>query len=165
MIFLFLTILLAISIWTTVRCVRKSARVDDVWYEYTGSCMSCVFSWIAVAGLLIGIAFMIQGLLGFTVIDDKISILENENRAIEARVESAVQQYQDYETGIFTDSTQEVGSDVLVLIERYPELKSDDFVQQQIELYIENHNEIKQLKLKQTDKYVLEFWLFFKIAR
>ena len=125
--------------------------------------MSCFFSWIAVAGLLIGIAFMIQGLLGFSVIDDKITILESENAVIEQRIESAVQNYQDYESGIFTDSSQDVGSDVLVLIERYPELKSDVLVQQQIDLYIKNHNEIKQLKLKQTDKYMLDFWLFFKI--
>ena len=161
MIFLFLAIFLAISIPTTVYWVRHNHR--NFCFDHMGCTMGCVFSWIAVVGLLIGIAFMIQGLLGYSVIDDKISILEEENRAIEARVESAVQQYQDYETGIFTDSSQDVGSDVLVLIERYPELKSDKLFKQQIDLYVKNHNEIKQLKLKQTNKYILEFWLFFKI--
>lgn len=161
MIFLFLAIFLAISIPTTVYWVKHNKR--NFCEDHLGITMGCIFSWIAVFGLLIGIAFMIQGLLSYSVIDDKISILEEENRAIEARVESAVQQYQDYETGIFTDSSQDVGSDVLVLIERYPELKSDELCKQQIDLYVKNHNEIKQLKLKQTNKYILEFWLFFKI--
>lgn len=161
MIFVFLIICLVIAVPATVCGLWRAKR--DGWYDHLGYAFACFFSWAAVIGLLIGIAFMIQGLLGFSVIDDKIAILEEENQKIEQRVESAVQNYQDYETGIFNDSSQDVMSDVLVLVERYPELKSDTLVQQQIDLYIKNHKEIKQLKLKQTDKYMLEFWLFFKI--
>ena len=99
--------------------------------------------------------------MSFGIIDNKIEILQQENAVIEQRVEATVKQYQDYETGIFTDSTQDVGSDVVVLVERYPELKSNELVKQQLDLYIKNNQEIKELKLDKLNKYKYELWLFF----
>jgi hypothetical protein len=48
-----------------------------------------------------------------------------------------------------------------VLVERYPELKSNELVKQQLDLYIENNQEIKELKLEKLNKYKYELWLFF----
>ena len=53
--------------------------------------------------------------------------------------------------------------DVVVLVERYPELKSNELVKQQLDLYIENNEEIKDLKLEQLKKYKYELWLFFDL--
>ena len=52
---------------------------------------------------------------------------------------------------------------IMVSVENYPELKSDALVQEQIDLYIKNNSEIKQLRLDKTNKYKYELWLFFDL--
>ena len=157
MIWAILVPLLALAIFLTVQAVRKS------YDEPVGYIIGCVFAWIGTAVAIVCLCVLTTEYLGFYVIDDRFNILQQENAVIEQRVEETVKQYQDYETGIFTDSTQDVSSDVMVLVERYPELKSDALVQQQIDLYIKNNNEIKQLKLDKINKYKYELWLFFDL--
>ena len=149
--------LLALSIFLTVKAIRNSYN------EPAGYIVGCIFSWIGTAVTIVCLCILITEYVGFGVIDNKIEILQQENSIIEQRVEATVKQYQDYETGIFTDATQDVNSDVMVLIERYPELKSDALVQEQIDLYIKNNSEIKQLRLDKTNKYKYELWLFFDL--
>lgn len=149
--------LLALSIFLTVLAVRKS------YDEPAGLIVGSIFSWIGTAVAIVCLCILVTEYMGFGVIDNKIAILQEENAVIEQRVEATVKNYQDYETGIFTDSTQDVSSDVMVLVERYPELKSDELVKQQIDLYIKNNNEIKQLKLEKVNKYKYELWLFFDL--
>lgn len=156
MIWAILIPLLALSIFLTVKAVRS-------YDEPVGFIIGSVFSWIGTAVAIICLCILITEYLGFGVIDQKISILEEENSKIENQIEETVKQFQDYESGIFTDSTQDVDSDVLVLVERYPEIKSDTLVQQQIDLYTKNNKEIKEFKLSKINKYKYELWLFFDL--
>lgn len=155
MIWLIFVPLIVLAIFLTVKAV-KNAYDSPVGY-IVGS----VFAWVGASIALVALLILTTEYVGFGVINQKISILQEENAVIEQRVEETVRQYQDYENGIFTDATQNVGSDVVVLVERYPELKSNELVQQQIDLYIKNNSEIKKLKLEQLEKYKYELWLFF----
>lgn len=157
MIWAILVPLLALSIFLTVVTIRKSYE------EPAGLIVGSIFSWIGTAVVIICLCILVTEYMSFGIIDNKIEILQQENAVIEQRVEGTVKQYQDYEIGIFTDSTQDVGSDVVVLVERYPELKSNELVKQQLDLYIENNQEIKDLKLEQLKKYKYELWLFFDL--
>ena len=157
MIWAILVPLLALSIFLTVVTIRKSYE------EPAGLIVGSIFSWIGTAVAIVCLCVLVTEYMSFGIIDNKIEILQQENAVIEQRVEETVKQYQDYETGIFTDSTQDVGSDVVVLVERYPELKSNELVKQQLDLYIENNEEIKDLKLEQLKKYKYELWLFFDL--
>ena len=157
MIWAILVPLLALSIFLTVVTIRKSYE------EPEGLIVGSIFSWIGTAVAIICLCVLVTEYMSFGIIDNKIEILQQENAVIEQRVEETVKQYQDYETGIFTDSTQDVGSDVVILVERYPELKSNELVKQQLDLYIENNEEIKDLKLEQLKKYKYELWLFFDL--
>jgi hypothetical protein len=144
-----------LAIYLTIKAKAYAHR------DNTGYTIGASFAWIGAVAILIISCILVTIYLGYDVIDDKILILQEENSAIEKRVEETVKQYQNYETEFFTDSTQETNSDVMVLVERYPELKSDELVQQQIDLYIKNNQEIKKLKLQQLEKYKYELWLFF----
>lgn len=157
MIWAILVPLLALSIFLTVVTIRKSYE------EPAGLIVGSIFSWIGTAVIIICLCILVTEYMSFGIIDNKIEILQQENAVIEQRVEETVKQYQIYETGIFTDATQDVGSDVVVLVERYPELKSNELVKQQLDLYIENNQEIKDLKLEQLKKYKYELWLFFDL--
>ena len=91
-------------------------------------------------------------------IDKKIALYEEENAKIEHQIADTVERYQEYETGIFTDIAPESS---ITLVALYPELKSDTLVQSQIEVYIENNKEIKELKSSAINASVYRWWLYF----
>lgn len=91
-------------------------------------------------------------------IDKKIALYEEENAKIEQQIADTVERYQEYETGIFTDVAPESS---ITLVTLYPELKSDTLVQSQIEVYIENNKEIKELKSLAINASVYRWWLYF----
>lgn len=91
-------------------------------------------------------------------IDKKIDIYEEENTKIEQQIADTVKQYQEYETGIFTEVAPESS---ITLVALYPELKSDTLVQSQIEVYVENNKTIKELKSSAINAPVYRWWLYF----
>ena len=92
------------------------------------------------------------------VIDQKIEMYEQENAEIEEQVAEVVKQYQEYETGIFTDVSPE---SAVTLVALYPNLKSDTLVQKQIEIYLDNNETIKELKTSKINGSVKRWWLYF----
>ena len=157
MIWLIIVLFLTLSIFLTIKSVRNSYDMQ------VGFIVGSVFSWIGTAVAIICLCVLVTEYLSFGIIDNKIEILQQENAIIEQRVEQTVKNYQDYENNIFTDTSQDVDSDVVVLVERYPELKSNELVKQQIDLYIKNNSEIKKLKLEKLNKYKYELWLFLDL--
>ena len=91
-------------------------------------------------------------------IEKKIAIYEEENTKIEQQIADTVKQYQEYETGIFTEVDPESS---LTLVALYPELKSDTLVQSQIEVYVENNKTIKELKSSAINAPGYRWWLYF----
>lgn len=79
-------------------------------------------------------------------IDKKIALYEEENNRIEQQIADVVTQYQEYETGIFTEVSTE-GSITLV--------------QSQIEVYVDNNKTIRELKSSAINAYVYRWWLYF----
>ena len=88
----------------------------------------------------------------------KISLYEEENTKIEQQIADVVKQYQEYESGIFTEVAPE---GAMTLVTLYPELKSDTLVQSQIEVYIENNKAIKELKSMAINASFYRWWLYF----
>ena len=91
-------------------------------------------------------------------IEKKIALYEEENAKIEQQIADTVKQYQEYETGIFTEVSPE---DSITLVALYPELKSDTLVRSQINVYVENNKTIKELKSSAINASVYRWWLYF----
>lgn len=92
------------------------------------------------------------------VINDKITMYQTENEKIETQIAEVVQQYQEYEQGTFEKVAPEKA---VTLVSLYPELKSDDLVSKQIEIYVDNNNKIKELKEEKITTKVDRWWLYF----
>lgn len=125
--------------------------------ETPGSVL-CVIGVILIVVCLIASLVLGIEVSKLPVIDDKIAMYEEENSKIEMQIAEAVQKYQEYETGIFTEVAPESS---ITLVAMYPELKSDVLVSKQIEVYIDNNNAIKELRSKQINGSVLKWWLYF----
>lgn len=118
---------------------------------------------IAIGVFTIVIALVIGIILGGLystsfVIDEKITLYEVENEKIELIVEKTIENYKNYESNFYINFSSE---DLITTIFNYPELKSDKLLQQQIELYIDNNNQIKNLQKEKLDCKVLAWWLYF----
>lgn len=91
-------------------------------------------------------------------IDKKIAMYEEENTKIEQQIADVVTQYKEYEEGIFTEVAPE---SAMTLVALYPELKSDTLVQSQIEVYVDNNKQIKELKSMSINASIFRWWLYF----
>jgi hypothetical protein len=83
----------------------------------------------------------------------KIDMYEEENQRIENEISDIVNQYK-----VGDDVS---GENALVLVDLYPELKSSEFVNQEINTYMENNTKIKELKEDQIDIRTYKWWLYF----
>jgi hypothetical protein len=95
--------------------------------------------------------------------ENRIAIYQEENTRIEEQIKTTIQVYQDYEKDIFGDiDLDKISSEKLILLTSiYPELKSDAMVQELIQVYIDNTNELKQLKMSKFDHELWRWWLCF----
>lgn len=91
-------------------------------------------------------------------VNKKIEMYQEENAIIEQQINDLVTNYMEYEQDTFKDFKSESS---ITLVSLYPELKSDELVQAQIDTYIENNNKIKELKEAAIDLSVLKWWLYF----
>ena len=114
----------------------------------------------AALGLVSFIAIIALGInvKSLSVIDDRITMYEEENARIEQQIADVVEQYQKYETDIFREVAPE---SAVTMVSLYPELKSDSLVQAQIEVYAENNKTIRDLSDKQIEGNVYRWWLYF----
>ena len=112
-----------------------------------------------------GIAMIVVGnnVLTYNQMDERITVYQEENVRIEEQIKTTVEAYQEYEKEIFgnIDLEKMSGDKLIVLTSIYPELKSDALVQELISVYVENNNQIKELKTKKLDYKISCWWLYF----
>lgn len=113
---------------------------------------------IGVIITIIIICFTAYNYMGHLVIDDKIALYESENIVIEQRIDNVINNYQEYEQETF--SLLKADS-IDIVFSMYPELKSNELITKQIEIYMENNKKIKELKEEKLNYRVCRWWLFF----
>ena len=123
-----------------------------------------LFAILAILMVVVALVALIIGIwLGVTTqrmnyIDEKIDYLEAENAKIDEEVLSIVTSFQGHETEFYENFKN---TSATTLINLYPELKSDTLVNKQIEIYLKNRNEIKELQLQNIEASVYRWWAYF----
>ena len=107
---------------------------------------------------LIVIGCCISEVLKEGLIDEKISMYQEENTKIEEDIDSLVKQYMDYESSTFKDIKAESS---ITLVSLYPKLKADELVKQQVEVYTSNNKKIKELKEEKINIPLYKWWIYF----
>lgn len=90
------------------------------------------------------------------VIDKKIKMFQEENKLIEEQVTTVVNSYKDYEKEVISNTGQ-----MATILIKFPELKSNELVTKQIDVYLKNNDKIKSLKEEKIDYQVSKWWLYF----
>lgn len=126
-------------------------------YEEVGAPIIVVSTSSLIVSIIATIYFGVN-VKSNAVIDDKIAMYQEENTKIEEQIAIVVSDYMEHESKVF-DSAK-VSSPV-ILAQLYPELKSDELIKSQIDIYTANNEEIKDLKLKEINDSVYRWWLYF----
>lgn len=152
-----LTLLLIIFILVIVGLTILGFVKDDndVW---CGVSAGIVLSSFVVVGLLVAVLVGIHNINTDKRIDAKIQLYTEENARIELMVTDAVETYLEHEYNIY-DSLQ--GENIQTLLVAYPEINSNELVQKQIEIFVENNNQIKKLREKKADLISWKFLVYF----
>lgn len=152
-----LTLLLIIFILVIVGLIILGFVKDDndVW---CGVIAGLVLSSFVVVGLLVTVLVGIHNINTDKRIDAKIQLYTEENARIELMVTDAVETYLEHEYNIY-DSLQ--GENIQTLLVAYPEINSNELVQKQIEIFVENNNQIKKLREKKADLISWKFLVYF----
>lgn len=87
-----------------------------------------------------------------------IKMYQEENQKIEDEVDILVKNYMAYEEKTFTELKD---SDSMTLVNLYPDLKSDQLIQEQIKTYNKNNSKIKKLKSQYLNTNSTRWWLCF----
>lgn len=150
-----LILILIISIFLIVGGVA----IFDISFEteFIGSIMLTA-GIIGLMGAIIGLLIVNGAYISNRNIDAKISMYQEENKKIEKKIEVTVKQYMDFEKDTYKDLKVD---SYINLVNLYPDLKSDKLIQQQIETYNKNSEEIKSLKLEKLNQQAYKWWLHF----
>ena len=108
------------------------------------------------------IGIIIAGSMWFydaNILPHKIQMYQEENADIEKKIANTVEKYMQYEKEIMIEVSPE--DDVITLVALYPELKADDLVKAEMNVYIENNKKIKEMKSKQLRIPIYKFMIFF----
>lgn len=109
------------------------------------------------------VLFVIAIFLGVSVsngriMDEKITMYQEENTKIEKQLDTLISNYMNYESNTYEKFKSESS---ITLVSMYPELKSDKLVEEQISVYEENNKKIRELKEDKINLKVKKWWLYF----
>jgi glutathione peroxidase-family protein len=149
-------VFLVISILITIACII-GYNLSEYYYND---------SWFF--GIVTGIILLIINIIllcvftnqvkNLDIIDKKIEMYQEENNKIESDIDVLVKQYMEHEKSTLKEFKTESS---ITLVNLYPDLKSNELVKQQINIYTENNNKIKELKEKKLNYQVSKWWLYF----
>ena len=159
LIVLFIIFLVMIGIgFAIVCCIDEYNHPGINFFGAMGIFTGCIAEFLVV----IAIIFQCWGISQLKVADVKIAMYEEENTKIEQDISIIVKDYTNYEKDTYKVASEQIeNSSLLVLTELYPDLKSNELVKKQIDVYIDNSNKIKQLKEEKINNQICKWWLYF----
>lgn len=154
-----LILIFCIALIITIVCLIGACKAMDsdvTEFLIGATVVSCI---VMVIDLVVFI-LMVPEVATSGRIDEKIAMYEEENAKIEAQMDILVEKYMKYEKETFSDLKTEESAITLVTL--FPELKSDELVQTQINVYTSNNTQIKKLKEEKINMQTKRWILFFK---
>lgn len=110
---------------------------------------------VLIAGLVLGAEAS-----SLRVIDDKIEMYQEENYRIEENVNAMVENYLAYEHDTFAEAGKDINP--TLVFSMYPELKGNELVSKEIEIYTSNQEKLRELKASRFDNELSLWWLCFE---
>ena len=126
-------------------------------YEITGGISAGVG---IIGGIITVICFCcgVYNCIGTKAYDKKIDLYTEENRIIQEDINLMVGEYMKWESETYEKFKD---TDPTIVINLYPDLKSNELIIKQMDIYIQNKEKINKLKCKLLDAEVWAWWVYF----
>lgn len=155
MLIIIIGILIPLTIWSIHKFNNCSSYDDEIW--------AILLILFGSGAVIASFAFLI--LLGVVtngfVIDDEIAILEQRNTEINNSLAETISNYTQYESNTYERLKM---TDAVVVMQAFPDLKMQPLVEQQINTYINNQNEITKKQQEKARLKVARWWLILNLG-
>jgi hypothetical protein len=159
MLILLLLISIAILVIGTIRYLKVGKLANDVfWDDFRPGQLLQILGVILIIVTLIATITVSIFVINGNIIQDRISLYETENAKIDSQICEIVEGYKTYEKETFENISNKSAN---VLVELYPDLKSNELVQKQMEIYMSNKNKVVSLQEDLINQKPLRWWLYF----
>lgn len=160
MLILLLAISIAILVAGTIRYMKVGKYDKDCgWDDFKKGQPLQVLGTILIVIITIAITILTAFItINGMTINDRITLYEEENAKIDSQICEIVEGYKTYEKGTFETISNKSAN---VLVEIYPDLKSNELVQKQMEIYMSNKNKVVLLQEDLINQKPLRWWLYF----
>ena len=161
LIVLFIIFLILIIIGT-IFCQIKDKSYSEILYNI-GSWGNTILGFCEIIVIIL-IIFNCIDISKLKIADRKIEMYQEENNNIQKSISTIVENYKKYEQNTYTESLKNIdikNTNLIVLTQLYPDLKSNEMTNTQIQIYQDNNNKIKELKAQKLDKEISKWWLYF----
>ena len=98
------------------------------------------------------------------IMDSKIAMYAHENNNIQSSISEIVENYMNYESDTYANSVEKIDLkdlDMMMATQIYPELKTNELIMRQMDIYTANNDKIRQLKEEKLNNQVSKWWLYF----
>ena len=151
-------VLLGVGILAIIAGVIINAHTYEDGLALTLIVIGVIVALIGVVATLVCGIFLTDG----RYVDEKIEMYEEENKKIEQEIADVVNRYIEHEAEVMNKTSEKIepGNSMSAVL-AYPELNSSKLVTEQIKIYYENNNKIKQLREDKINIKVYKWWLYF----
>ena len=148
-----LYVILGIAVLIILLGIFICTKDDDIGLGF------CVFGELSFIGTFIAIIACL-GCYNSTksTAKEQIAVIEEQNTIILEQLEPLVNKYMEYEKDTYKEFKLS-GEKLLLISQAYPELKSDTFVQTQIDTVLKNQNRIMAIKLSIARLNAYKLWI------
>lgn len=143
-----LMIILAVSLIIGIKCIKDEDKRFDACFLWCVAAIIWAIAFFADCGIVVD---------GYTIAD-KIAVYEEENAEIDTQICEIIKGYKAYEGEVFNGIKNKSAD---VLIELYPELKLNELISKQMDIYTTNKYKILSLREDLTSQKAARWWLYF----
>lgn len=154
-----ITLLFVVLLLASIALGIIAHRIYNKGYDGAGFTLGVIAAVLGAVSAILGIytCYLWYDVSTGEAIEQMIAMYQEQNEEIESSIETTVSAYMDFEERTYGELKDE---DAINLVSLFPELKSDVLVQQQINVYIANNDQIKQLREEQIN-LSRERWLLY----
>lgn len=134
------------------------SNLAQEWLYQTLNSIGAIFLFISVIVCIIFTGMIVKYNKVYT---KQLAIYEEENAKIEKVIDDTIANYKEYEGSTYKDFKLDESADITVKVNTYPELKSNELVVKQLEIYQKNNETIKQLKADIAEVSLFKWLLYF----
>ena len=134
------------------------SNMAQEWIYQTLNAVGAILLSISVTVCIIFVSSIVKYNRVYT---KQLSIYVEENAKIEKVIDDTIASYKEYEGNTYKDFKLDDSTDITVKVNTYPELKSNELVIKQLEIYQKNTETIKQLKADIAEVSLFKWLLYF----